>query len=254
MNDPCNLSADAQRGLGIGIALGDCPPSFRGATTTIASDWDDIDAAVDYIRALRDVERVHLIGWSLGGPRAGGYAARNEAKVGRLVLLAPAYRRDSAAEPSTAAEPRAAMSSQSWDDFLVYWNGPAECADQRTAADGEAIFSEMLKSDPVGASWGPGIRRAPTVDVWGWNEAIARRQQTPLLAIAPAQDASVAPALVRDLYDDYGAAEKVLIDINCATHGAMWESARELLYPASLEWLRSGTVDGTSTGQIRMRF
>jgi hypothetical protein len=112
----------------------------------------------------------------------------------------------------------------------------------------------MLKSDPVGASWGPGIRRAPTVDVWGWNEAIARRQQTPLLAIAPAQDASVAPALVRDLYDDHGAAEKVLIAINCATHGAMWESARELLYPASLEWLRSGAVDGTSTGQIRMRF
>ena len=59
------------------------------AMTTIASDWADVGAAVDYIRALRGVERVSLVAWSLGGPRSGGYAAKNPQKVHRLVLLAP---------------------------------------------------------------------------------------------------------------------------------------------------------------------
>ena len=30
-----------------------------------------------------------MVAWSLGGPRAGGYAARNPGNVHRLVLLAP---------------------------------------------------------------------------------------------------------------------------------------------------------------------
>ena len=57
--------------------------------TTIASDWNDIDAVVDTSAPLRHVEKVSLVGWSLGGPRAGGYAARHPDKVQKLVLLAP---------------------------------------------------------------------------------------------------------------------------------------------------------------------
>jgi hypothetical protein len=34
----------------------------------------------------------------------------------------------------------------------------------------------------------------------------------------------------------------------------MWESVRDQIYPASLEWLKSGTVEGESTGEIRMRY
>ncbi|HUF74455.1 MAG TPA: alpha/beta fold hydrolase [Gammaproteobacteria bacterium] len=254
MNDPCNLAEDAQRELGIGIARDRCSPSHVGATTTIESDWADIDRAVDYIRELRGVDRVHLLGWSLGGPRAGGYAARHADKVGRLVLLAPAYSRDSSAGPPEGPDERAAMSSQSRADFLDYWNTPFNCPQQRDPVAGEVIFSEMLKSDPVGATWGPGIRRAPIVSVWGWNEEIVGRSQAPLLAVAAAHDASVAPERVRELYDDYGASEKVLVDMGCATHGPMWESVHGLLFAASLEWLRSGTVNGESSGVIRMGY
>jgi pimeloyl-ACP methyl ester carboxylesterase len=254
MNDPCNLAEDAQRGLGIGIARARCAPSHVGATTTIASDWDDIDAAVDYIRELRDVDRVHLLGWSLGGPRAGGYAARNPDKVDRLVLLAPAYSRDSPAAAADAPDERAAMSSQSRADFLNTWNTEFQCPNQRDPVAGEVIFNEMLQSDPVGATWGPGIRRAPTVATWGWNESVVARSTTPLLAIAAAHDASVAPERVRELYEDYGADAKVLIDLGCATHGAMWESVHGLMFDASLEWLRSGTVNGEPSGVIRMGY
>jgi pimeloyl-ACP methyl ester carboxylesterase len=43
MNDRCNLSAPQQEEL-FGTA---CAPSFGYAATTMASDWDDIDAVVD---------------------------------------------------------------------------------------------------------------------------------------------------------------------------------------------------------------
>src|SRR5438552_2702590 len=64
MNDPCNLAKDRQAPF----VQAPCAPSYGHALTTIASDWNDIDAVVDYIRALRRVDRVSLLGWSLGGP------------------------------------------------------------------------------------------------------------------------------------------------------------------------------------------
>jgi hypothetical protein len=146
------------------------------------------------------------------------------------------------------------MSSQSRADFFGYWNSPENCENQRETAAGEAIFSEMLKSDPVGATWGPGIRRAPIVSVWGWNEQVAARSSTPLLAVAAAHDQSVDPERVQALYDDYGAEQKVLIDLGCATHSPMWEGVHTLLFEASREWLEAGTVNGESSGTLRLGY
>src|SRR5512134_3095775 len=95
MNDVCNLSAEQQTALG----RTPCQAKHDAQLTTIATDWHDLDAVVDYIRTLRDVPRVSLVGWSLGGPRAGGYASRNPGKVAKLVLLAPAYSRDAGQQP-----------------------------------------------------------------------------------------------------------------------------------------------------------
>src|SRR5688572_14744484 len=54
MNEVCNLSAEQQTALG----RTPCEATHRAQLTTIASDWDDLDAVVEYIRALRDVPRV----------------------------------------------------------------------------------------------------------------------------------------------------------------------------------------------------
>src|SRR6187402_1441665 len=70
MNDPCNLSTEEQTELVPSFLSATCSPDYPKQLTTIASDHNDIDAAVNYIRSLRRVERVHLIAWSLGGPRA----------------------------------------------------------------------------------------------------------------------------------------------------------------------------------------
>lgn len=49
----------------------------------------DLQAAVDYIRQLRGVERVHLLGWSWGSNVVAHYAAANADKVARMVMFAP---------------------------------------------------------------------------------------------------------------------------------------------------------------------
>src|SRR4029450_628720 len=75
MNDPCNLSPAQQATFVPALMSAPCTATYGQQATTLASDWNDIDAVVDSIRALRQVEKLNLIGWSLGGPRAGGYAA-----------------------------------------------------------------------------------------------------------------------------------------------------------------------------------
>jgi esterase/lipase len=75
-----------------------------------------------------------------------------------------------------------------------------------------------------------------------------------MLLVAPATDGQVAPARVRELYEDVGSTKKVLIDLACSSHNAMWESNRMLLFQASLEWLRSGTVEGLETGEVRLGY
>src|SRR6266576_2645515 len=73
MNDPCNLTPEQQSGFVPGLIAVRCAPSYPHQLTTIASDWDDVGAVVDYLRSLRHVDRVSLIAWSLGGPRSAGY-------------------------------------------------------------------------------------------------------------------------------------------------------------------------------------
>src|SRR5215470_469768 len=159
MNDPCNLSQEQQKTFVPGFLQSPCAPTYSRNVTTIASDWNDIDAVVDYIRAARHVDRVSMVAWSLGGPRAGGYAARHAYKVQRLVLLAPAYGRMGATEaPATVPAEGVAMNTQSHDEFIANWDRQVGCPAQYDAATADSVWAKMLESDPVGTTWGPGVR------------------------------------------------------------------------------------------------
>jgi len=250
MNDPCNLAADKQAGF-----TAPCKASYPGNLTTIASDWDDVNAAVDYIRALRRVDKVSLVAWSLGGPRAGGYAARNPQKVSRLVLLAPGYNRTrTAAVPAKLPVEGVVFNTQSRAEFDANWDRQVGCQGQYDPAAKESVWSEMLASDPVGASWGPGVRRAPQTTTWGWDAATVAKQTTPTLIVQGIHDKQVNPERAKELYADLGAADKVLVDLGCASHNAMWEKNHTLLFNASLEWLEKGTVNGAKTGEFKMGY
>jgi len=251
MQETCNLSAEQQTALG----RASCKATHPSQLTTIASDWDDIDAVIAYIREIRDVPSVSLIGWSLGGPRAAGYASRNPDKVAKLVLLAPAYNREFGQQPPTPNPAAgAAFNAQSQAEFMANWDRQLGCANQYEPAVADAVWGAMLQSDPVGAAWGPGVRRAPNTTVWGFGKAAVERMQTPTLMVAAIHDKQVQPERVRDYFADLGAEQKVLLDLGCSSHAAMWETNHLLLFRASLEWLTTGTVQGMQQGIVQLGY
>jgi len=255
MNDPCNLTKE-QRPLFIrSVVSVPCDASYPHQMTTIASDWHDIDAVVDHVRSLRHVDKLNLLAWSLGGPRSAGYAAQHADKVAKLVLLAPAYNRNARADaPEQVPANGAAFNTQSREEFIANWDRQVGCPDQYETGARDSVWSEMIASDPVGATWGTGVRRAPQVTTWGWTTAVVAKTQIPTLMVSGAHDKQVNPDRVRELYTDLGSPKKVFVDLACSSHNAMWEKNHLLLFSASLEWLTKGTVQGKEEGMLRLGY
>lgn len=255
MNDPCNLSQAQQLTFVPGLIAAPCPAVYGQRMTTIASDWSDIGAVVDHVLALRHVAQLSLIGWSQGGPRSGGYASLHPEKVRKLVLLAPAYNREGASTPPAQLPANGTtFDTQSHDEFTANWDRQVGCPNQYDPAVSDAVWSAMLESDPVGATWGSGVRRAPQVTSWGWNQAVASKMTIPTLAVSGVHDKQVRPDSVRNLIADLGSSQKVFVDLACSSHNAMWEKNRLLLFKASLEWLTKGKVNGLEQGSVRLGY
>ncbi len=254
MNDPCNLAEAQQAQFVPSLMAAPCKPSYPGQLTSLASDWHDIDHVVDHIRKIRGVAKVSLVAWSLGGPRAGGYAAQHPDKVHRMVLFAPAYNRAAPATAPALPNPGVVFNTQSRSEFIANWDRQVSCAGQYDPAVRDAVWSEMLASDPVGATWGTGVRRAPSTTTFGWNAAAIGGTKIPTMIIAGALDKQVPPERVKVAYDDLGASDKVLVDLACSSHNAMWESHHLLMFKASLDWLSRGAVGDQTTGVVRLGY
>ena len=255
MNDPCNLTRAQQAAYVPSLIAMPCDASYPHQMTTLASDWNDIDGVVNHVRALRHVDKLNLLAWSLGGPRSAGYAAQHADKVLKLVLLAPAYNRNaSAAAPAQVPANGAAFNTQSRAEFIANWDRQVGCPGQYEAGALDSVWSEMLASDPVGSTWGTGVRRAPQTTTWGWTTALVAKTQIPTLMVSGAHDKQVNPDRVRELYMDLGSPKKVFADLACSSHNAMWEKNHLLLFKASLDWLTQGTVDGKQEGMLRLGY
>ena len=254
MGDPCNLSAEQQAQFIPRLLAAPCQPSHPKSLTTIATDWDDIDAVVDYVRALRRVDKVSLVAWSLGGPRSGGYTSQHLDKVSKLVLLAPVYNANAPSAPPADSGRAVPMNTQSHADFTANWDRQVGCPDQYDPAVARTVWDEMLASDSVGSTWGTGVRRAPNTPTWGWNQAAAAKITQPVLLVAGVHDRQVRPESVRALLPDLGSKEKVFVDLGCSSHNAMWERNHLLLFKASLDWLTSTTVNGAKDGVLKIGY
>ncbi len=253
MNDPCNLAKDQQLLFVPGLIPAPCAANYGHNMTTVGSDWNDIGAVVDHILALRHVPSLNLVGWSLGGPRSGGYTAQNPTKVRSLVLLAPAYNRaGQTGPPATVPANGVVFNTQTHSEFLANWDRQIGCPNQYDPAAAEAVWKEMLESDPVGATWGTGTRRAPQTTSWGWNGEVVKKVKTPVLAVGGAFDKQVPPARVRDLVEDLGSEAKVFAELACSSHNALWERNHLALFEASLEWFTKGTANGTAKGNVTL--
>jgi pimeloyl-ACP methyl ester carboxylesterase len=252
--DKCNLSAEQQLQQ---KAPANCVRTHEGGGTTLASDWNDITAAVNYVTKLRGATKVSLIGWSQGGPRTGGWAAQNQDRVNKLVVLAPAYNRN-AGQPGAGRGGRggapnpAAFSTQTREEFAANWDKQAPCKGQYDPATAQSVWSEMLASDPVGAAWTPPVVRAPvTAPSSNWTQEMAKDFRIPIMMAVGVSDGQVNPQNVRNLYEDIGG-DKVFVELACSSHNAMWEKNHLHLFAASREWLDKGTVNGQKNVMLKM--
>ena len=251
MDNACNMSLEDQT-LVIPQPLTEhCDPAYSGWLTSTASDWDEIETVVDYIRELRNVERISLIGWSAGGTRTGGYSARNPDKVDKLFLYAPGYSREARSRPG----PSVPMSLQTYETLTQgRWEENVACDNQVDPGIREVIWSSILAFDALGSIWGAehGVMRVRTsgpAEVKGpqWDQAGAAVVTAPTMIVVGAQDNPQARGV---LYDDLtNAKARLLVTMACSTHFSVWETSQyKFLHRASLEWLSRGSYRGKTEG------
>lgn len=224
--------------------------------TTSRSDWEEIDRVVDYIRTHRRVDTVSLIGWSAGGPRTGGYAARFPRKVDRLVLVAPSYRADSPAH-AVGAIPRPDVPMRLQTKTVLMeerWASTIRCEDQVDPDIQEVIWQTVMSFDQLGEVWGPseGVMRVrESGGAWGWNRNYAAQVGVPTLIMTGEHDRLLPQS--EDLYADLGVDAKVLVTLGCATHFAVWEMTQyKFVHEASAEWLARGSFQESRLGKFRV--
>jgi pimeloyl-ACP methyl ester carboxylesterase len=268
MDDPCNNSMSDQQAYLIPKPLAQpCSPSYRFQLSSLESDFDEIDRVVDYLREVRNVDKVSLIGWSRGGSRAGGYTARHGEKVERLFLLAPGrYMRLSPSDPPVPLPPPGVPSTVlgNADFYRLTWdlNGgmaapfTGMCDNQYTPAIRNVVTSMQLDFDPLGSSWGTaGVRRSPLFPTGnmlsGWNAKFAGQVKVPTLVIRGDLDTAVPLSDIQDLLGDLVAVpQKVFVHVACASHYLPWENQHMALLNASVEWLQQGTYMGQFNGSF----
>jgi pimeloyl-ACP methyl ester carboxylesterase len=258
MDDPCNMDAENQAIVIPNPLAAPCTPSYAHGLTTVQTDWDEIDTVVDYIRELRGVDTVSLVGWSAGGRRTGGYAARHPEKIDKLILYAPGYSPDGPSEPPEAMPQSGVPMRLQTRDTLTQgrWQSNVVCEDQVDPGIRSALWQTIMSFDTVGATWGPpgGVMRVRAGNSgWGWNKEYAAKVEAPTLILVGEQDNPQARSV---LYDDLtGTDTKVLVTMACATHFAVWETSQyKFMHRASLEWLERNTYRGSRIGRFAVGY
>jgi pimeloyl-ACP methyl ester carboxylesterase len=252
MDDPCNVGPAQQKTLLSKTLKEPCKPSYEYELVNRQSEHDELDRVIEYIRKLRGVATVNLLGWSGGGYRIGTYTAEHPEKVEKLVIFASSnYSRKNPSEPpSEIPRPGFPITIQSREVAEKRWLPFAKCADQVEPGMPERVWQLSRQHDPGGMAWGPGVMRAPTRTYWGWNAAEAKRIKAPTLVMVGEFDA-LNPSN-KELYEDLGAERKVFVSVACGSHFAVWEKSHTLLHEASRLWLTHGSFNGATSGEFKM--
>jgi pimeloyl-ACP methyl ester carboxylesterase len=251
MDDPCNLTPAHQKVLVPTTLPATCSPKYPYELVNSDSETADINAVVDFIRRLRGVEKISLIGWSGGGIRTGTFVVRHPEKVDRYVIWASSnYNRKNPDSAPPLPRPGAPMIMQTRAVGVdKRWLGTVKCEGTVEPGVPEMIWALNRLADPVGPTWGSGGLRAPTRTYWGWNATSAKKIEIPTLIMAGEQDDLTKSNL--ELFDDLGAKQKVFLGIACGTHFMNWEKQRRVLHKASHDWLKNGSLGGQVSGMFR---
>ena len=251
MDDPCNVDREFQPELVPHVLKDSAPPRYPYKLVSSRSEWDELETVVHYIRELRGVDKVSLVSWSTGAPRAGGFAALHPGEVDKLVLFGPAPYFPREETPAEMPE-RGAPAILQTREFLLHrrWQDHVRCEGQLEDPEVcNAMWRELMKLDEVGARWGrngEGIMRAPNRMNFGWRGNLARIKAPTLVLIGEFDNYTKR----LEAWHGLGADPKLFIKVACASHFVQFEHGRHLLYRATESWLKDGQVNGASRGEF----
>ena len=262
----------------------------------------DIGQVIDDViaRAHPMDGKVALIGYSLGSMRIGRAldAAKYPgivAKVNRAAFLSPVFfLAPNVQAPTEEVAPLTGfvtfpLSLVERSHFLAADTLPparaAACAGYEVAGRKAHQWAQLM-ADDLGRDWGgsekqspAGLLRSPTFSSYGWNSAVAGQLIPPTLVMQGIDDAT-APAGFANATAIYNAlpasmSSKVLVELDCATHGMMfegcsnaarcapsmgtpyggepgrpWAGAHSTVQSALIEWITHETFDGNSSGKF----
>ena len=251
MDDPSNVDPSQQAIITPRPLRAAAAPNHPYDFNTIRSDWDEIDTVVDWVRKRERVGRIGIIGWSAGGPRAGGYTALHPGKIHRAVLFAPSPTIPGLTVPDRpgAGFP---VSLQTREDLeRVRWDPGVRCPAQLERGIRDALWKELMRWDRIGAGWGPkeGVMRGRTATCFGWPPELAARVKAPTLVMVGEFDRLEER---RKVYEQIGAKDKIFLNVACGSHFMQWEKQHPALHLASKEWLAHGRLMKLRRGELRV--
>lgn len=276
MDDPCNTNPAQQSFLVPNPLSATCPVNYPFQLINSQSDWDELDAVVEYIRTYRGVEKVALIGYSQGSFRVGPYAIQHPDKVESVLFLAPIFNpngrpsragtRFDAPVPLPVGSPAAQfgfpMRLTTKTQLDNEWSIELQCEGQRQDGIFEVVWSAIMENDPLGRTWGgtsptatEGVMRVRNPFLWGWNNTTVQLDGTlggsvPVLIIYGEHDRQVSatPFSVTTLYNAIPGSRKLSFEVACAGHFMPWEVQRRVLHHISKQWLKHGAVEDRTNG------
>jgi pimeloyl-ACP methyl ester carboxylesterase len=251
MDDPCNVDAEFQPLLVPHVLKAPSSPRYPYKLVSSRTEWDELESVVAHIRKLRGVDKVSLVGWSTGAPRAGGFAALHPEQVDKLVLYGPSpwFAKDD--PPAQMPEPGAPTVLQT-REFLLHnrWqnhvHGEGQLDDPEVP---DEYWKAIMAVDEVGRHWGKngvGIIRAPNRMNFGWRANLARIRAPTLVMLGEYDNYANRLEAWKGLCVEH----RLFIKVAEASHFIGFERGRHLLYRATQSWLRSGAVDGAKTGEF----
>jgi pimeloyl-ACP methyl ester carboxylesterase len=251
MDEPANLSPEQKTLIGIDPST---KPSYPFQLVNAASERDDLNAVVDFVRARTGADKVLLFGWSGGGFRTGTYTALHPDKVESLFIFASSNfeEKDSVLDsPPPLPHPGATFQIQDRKTGEgERWLSRLKDKDQVEPHIPDIIWRESMAGDPVGATWGSGVLRSPGRTYWGWNVRVAPRVTVPTLVFVGEEDRLIAAN--RLLFQHLNTDHKVFVAAATATHFMLWERGRHFLAEAAREWFLKRTFRGEASGTFRL--
>jgi pimeloyl-ACP methyl ester carboxylesterase len=247
MDDPCNVDPKQQAILIPHVLTAPCAPRYPFKLVSSQTEWDEVEAAVRHIRALRGVEKVSMIGWSTGTPRIGGFAVKYPEMVDKIVYLAPApfFERDD--PPANFPENGAPTILQTRERLeKERWHADVHCPDQIDDPKiGDVMWKELMAAEGAGANWIPGgVMRAPNRMNYGWRKTVPQIKAPVLIMLGEFDNFERR----HDAWKALTVKHKAFLKIACGSHYLQYERQRKVVHEASKEWLMHGTVNGKSEG------